>query len=153
MTAKEMSGFFCAVTPQPETFNVTFCASPFWGRPRLHGQNSSGSCASKHCEIALECGSVRHGSGCAVSIKSLIVAANNSNGSTLNESYCLFAPFEMYLPQMVEEKAYSWHCAASASRIWLRPLSNSMYTVTGSAWDRSTVALALAMAPINSRSR
>jgi hypothetical protein len=98
MTAKEMSGFFCAVTPQPETFNVTFCASLFWGRPRLHGQNSNGSCASNHCEIPLECGSVRHVSGCAVSIKSLIVAANNANGSTLNESYCLFAPFELYLP-------------------------------------------------------
>jgi hypothetical protein len=70
-------------------------------------------------------------------IKPLIVAANNSNGSTLNERYCLFTPFEMYLPQMVEDKAYSWHCAASASRIWLRPLSNATYTVTGSAWHRS----------------
>ena len=84
--------------------------------------------------------------------KPLIVATNNSNASALNERYYSFAPFEMYLPQMVEEKAYSWHCAASASRIWLRPLSNSTYTVTGSAWDRSAVALALAMAPINSRS-
>jgi hypothetical protein len=55
-------------------------------------------------------------------------------------------------PQMVEEKAYSWHCAASALRIWLRPLSNSTYTVSGSAWTVPVVALALAVAPINSGS-
>ena len=81
-----------------QSFDVTIGRQGAPCKPRLHGQNSNGSCASNHCEIPLECGSVRHGSGCAVSIKSLIVAANNSNGSTLNESYCLFAPFELYLP-------------------------------------------------------
>src|SRR5258708_28250060 len=147
-----MSGFFCAVKPQPQTFNVIFCASPFGRRPRLHGQNSSGSCVSNHYEIPLECDSARHGSRRSGQRRPLIVATNNSNGSTLNERYCLFAPFEMYLPQMVEEKAYSWHCAASALRICLRRLSNSTDTVSGSAWTVPVVALALAVAPINSGS-
>jgi hypothetical protein len=84
-TAKEMSGFFCAVKPQPQTFNVILCASPILGRPILHGQDSSGSCVSNQYEIPLECDSAPHGSRRRGQRKPLIVATNDSNASTLNE--------------------------------------------------------------------